>query len=408
MLSNLRTLDLTDEGGFLCGKILAELGADVIKIERPAGDPGRNIGPFYGERPHPERSLYWNAYNTSKRSITLNIECEQGVRYFKELVKTADFLIESFSPGYLTGLGIGYKELRKTNPRIIVTSISAFGGSGPYKDFGASDISIMGMSGLMGIIGYMDRPPLRLGLDQSYCVAGTHAAIGTLFALYDRNRTGQGQHLDVSVYECMVLSNYWEPVRWEFEERLVNRSGDRLSRGRGTTRQLWKCKDGYVTWTMMGGRVEIERLKTIIERMDREGMGGFMKTVDLDNLHLSRLSDEEIKPLEDLLEAFFMQHTKAELEEFSKENNLTLSPVNDLQEVMVDQQLISRGYWEDIEYPELCANIKSPGFLFKSSERDTRVKRRAPLIGEHNREIFEKELGLTREEVAELREKKII
>ncbi len=282
MLSGLRALDLTDEKGFFCGKILADLGADVIKIEKPGGDPARYLESFFGDKADPEKSLYWCAYNSSKRSITLDIELEEGAQCLGRLVKQADFLLESFPPYHMNRLGLGYEELSTINPSIIFASISPFGQAGPYRDFKASDITFMAMSGLMKITGYMDRPPLRLGLDQSYCLAGTQAAIGALFALYDCHRTGQGQHVDVSIYECLALANYWEPPRWEFEQRLVDRLGDRFSRGKGSTRQVWRCKDGYVTWTMMGGRVEIQRLKVIIERMDHEGMAGYLKTMDMD------------------------------------------------------------------------------------------------------------------------------
>ena len=408
MLDGLRVLDLTDEKGFLCGKILAELGADVIKIENPGGDPGRDIGPFYGTRPHPERSLYWHAYNSSKRSITLNIELEEGVRIIKKLVKQADILLESFPPTHMTRLGLDYEALFKINPEIIFTSISPFGKTGPYRDLRSSDISFMAMSGLMDITGDPERSPLRFGLDQSYCLAGTQAAIGTLFALFNRHRTGEGQHVDVSSYDSLVLANYWEPVRWEFEKRLVNRLGDRFSRGKGSTRQVWPCKDGYVTWTMMGGRVEIERLKAIIAQMDREGMAGFFKTIDLDNVHISQLTDEEIGTWEDSIGEFFLRHTKEELARFSKEKNLTLCIVNELLDVMDSVHLAQRKYWEDVEIPEIGMAFKSPGFLFQSSEMNTKVRFRAPRIGEHNKEIFVNEMGLTEQRIKELKRLEVI
>ena len=408
MLDGLRVLDLTDEKGFLCGKILAGLGADVIKIENPGGDPGRNIGPFYGRRPHPERSLYWHAYNSNKRSITLNIELEEGVRILKKLVKNTDILLESFPPTHMTRLGLDYEALFEINPKLIFTSVSSFGKTGPYRDLRSSDITFMAMSGLMNITGYTDRAPLRFGLDQSYCLAGTQAAIGTLFALFNRHSTGEGQHVDVSSYECLVLANYWEPVRWEFEKRLVHRLGDRFSRGKGSTRQVWRCKDGYVTWTMMGGRVEIERLKAIVEEMDREGMAGFFKTVDLDNVHISQLTDEEIRTWEDLIGAFFLRHTKEELARLSKEKNLTLCIVNELLDVMDSDHLAQRKYWEDVEIPETGIVLKSPGFLFQSTEMNTHVGFRAPRIGEHNKEIYETEMGLPEKEINELKGLKAI
>lgn len=132
LLSPYRVLDLTDEKGFLCGRILADLGADVIKIESPGGDPSRNTAPFYHDIPHPEKSLFWFAYNANKRGITLNLDTHQGKDIFRRLVKRADFVLESFPPGYMGGLGLGYSSLKKINSRLIFTSITPFGQDGPY------------------------------------------------------------------------------------------------------------------------------------------------------------------------------------------------------------------------------------------------------------------------------------
>ncbi|MFC2010644.1 CaiB/BaiF CoA transferase family protein [Chloroflexota bacterium] len=205
MLSPYRALDLTDEKGLLCGKILADLGADVIKIERPGGDPARNIGPFYHDEPDPEKSLYWFAYNTSKRGITLDIETTDGKEIFKQLVKSADFIIESFPPGYLDSIGLGYSALEKIKPDIILISITPFGQTGPYKDYKTSDIVAWAMGGEMAPFGDPDRPPIRISHhSQAYLHAGTDAATGALAALYHRWTTGEGQQVDVSVHESVA------------------------------------------------------------------------------------------------------------------------------------------------------------------------------------------------------------
>ena len=153
ILGSYRVLDLTDAKGFLCGKILADLGADVIKIEKPGGDSSRSLGPFYHEIQDPEKNLYWFAYNLNKRGITLNIESEKGRQIFIRLAQKADFIIEAFSPGYLDNLGLGYSKLSQINPRIILTSITPYGQTGPYKNYEASDIDVMAMGGLMYITG---------------------------------------------------------------------------------------------------------------------------------------------------------------------------------------------------------------------------------------------------------------
>ena len=405
MLSGLRALDLTDEIGSYCGKILADLGVEVIKIEFPGGDPARRIGPFWGNTPHPEKSLYWFALNSGKKGITLNIELDEGKSCLMKLAERSDFIIESSIPETLENLGISYEQLQEINPKLILTSITPYGRKGPYKTYQGSDISFMAMSGLMSIIGYEDRAPLRLGLDQSYLLAGTQAAIGSLFALYQRHFSGQGQEIDVSLYECTVLANYREPLMWEWEKRVAGRTGDRLFRGKGTTKQVWVCKDGYVTWNLIDNP---RMLKSLVDCMDEEGKAGNLTSIDWDHLLIADLSTEDIKAIEEPIASFFKGHKKNDLERLSKERNLTLSVIYELEDVMKAEQLIQRNFWCDLEYPELGTAIKVPGSLFHSEEAPSMVRSKAPRIGEHNHEIYMDELGFTHKEVSELMEAQVI
>jgi crotonobetainyl-CoA:carnitine CoA-transferase CaiB-like acyl-CoA transferase len=180
LLSPFRVLDLTDELGFLCGKILGDLGADVIKIEPPGGDPGRRLGPFYGNQTDPEKSLFWFGFNNNKRGITLNLQSPRGRELFSNLAAKAGFVIETFKAGYLEGLNIGYGALSRINPHLVQVSITPFGQSGPYVKFKASDIEIMALSGCMSLTGDPDRPPLRVTFPQSYVWTGSYAAMGAL------------------------------------------------------------------------------------------------------------------------------------------------------------------------------------------------------------------------------------
>jgi crotonobetainyl-CoA:carnitine CoA-transferase CaiB-like acyl-CoA transferase len=405
LLDGIRALDLTDEKGFFCGKILANLGVGVIKVERPGGDRTRMLGPFCDGEVNPEKSLCWVAYNGGKKSITLDITGERGKHYFRELVIGADIIIESFPPGKLESLGLGYNDLSKINPRLILVSITPYGSTGPYKDLKASDITLVAMSGLMGLTGDEDRAPLKLCLEQSYCLAGTHATIGLLYALYERNISGLGQHIDISTYECVVLANYREPMMWEWEKRIASRKGDRLFRGKGTTKQVWECKDGYVTWNLIDNPGMI---KNLVVSMDKEGMAGTLKSIDWDKLAITGLSTEEIMPIEEQISAFFLKHTKKELEKISIQRNLTLSVINDLCDVMESDQLIQREFWCDQEYPEFGTSIKVPGFLFLSEEAPSMVRSKAPRIGEHNEQIYGIELGLSKGDMAELKKAKVI
>ena len=201
MMSGYRVLDLTNENGYLCGKILGDMGADVIKIENPRGDSGRKIGPFYQQVPDMEKSLYWYAYNLNKRGITLDVETEDGRQILSRLIKKADFLIESYPTGYLDKLGLSYAKIHEINPKIVMTSITPFGRTGPYKDYKGSDLVVMAMSGLMYITGDPDTAPLRISFPQAFLLASAHAAAASMIAHYYRETAGQGQHVDVSAQE---------------------------------------------------------------------------------------------------------------------------------------------------------------------------------------------------------------
>jgi len=203
------------------------------------------------------------------------------------------------------------------------------------------------------------------------------------------------------MYECLVLANYREPMMWEWEKRLVSRMGDRLFRGEGSTQQVWECKDGYVTWNLIDNP---GMLKSIVACMDEEGTAGDLKSVDWDNVLIADLATREIRSWEEQIASFFLKHTKKELEQLSIQKNLTLSVINDLDDVIESEQLAYRQYWSDLEYPELDATIRSPGFLFLSSETQSRVRSKAPRIGEHNEEIYEKELGLSKQQITNLKE----
>ena len=208
VLSPYKVLDLTDEKGLFCGKILADLGAEVIKVEKPGGNSARNKGPFYHDIADPEKSLFWFALNAGKKSITLDIESIDGKELFKRLVMTTDFVLESFPPGYMKELGLDYSTLSRINPGIIMTSISPFGQTGPYSGFKGADIICSAMGGQIYITGEPDDTPIQIGVPQAYLHAGADATIGSLFALWHRERTGEGQLVDFSVQESVTWQGF--------------------------------------------------------------------------------------------------------------------------------------------------------------------------------------------------------
>jgi crotonobetainyl-CoA:carnitine CoA-transferase CaiB-like acyl-CoA transferase len=410
LLSDSRVLDLTDEKGFLCGKILADLGADTIKIELPGGSPSRNIGPFYHDIPDPEKSLYWFCYNGNKRGITLNIEALDGKEIFKRLVKDSDFVIESYTPGYLDEIGLGYAELSAINPGIILTSITPFGQTGPYRNYKGPDIVAMAMSGILYQTGDPDCPPVNISLPQSYLHGGADAAVGSLIAYYFREMTGLGQHVDVSLQQSTALYLANTIPFWELERKILTRAGQYrqgLSPG-AVQRQIWLCKDGYIFFVMLGGATGAKTCRELVRWMDSEGMANeYLRGIDWENWDMADRTQQEIDEISAPIEKFFLTHTKMELWEEAVKRRMSVCPFYDPEDLLKDPQLQKRNFWVEIDHPELGARLTYPREFAKVSEKISAPSFRAPLIGEHNVEVYG-ELGFTLQEMALLKESGII
>ena len=225
LLAGLRIIDLTGELGALAGKLLADQGADVLKIEPPSGDPARHLGPFAGDRPDPERSLDFWHFNTGKRSVVLDLESAEGQATLKRLAASADLVLESFPPGWLADRGIGPAELRAGNPPLVVASITGFGQTGPYRDFQTSEIVGWALGGYMSRCGDADRPPLIGGVSPARRIAGLTGAIGALAAVFRARRTGQGGHLDISQQEAVAALGEAVTIMYVHEGQLYRRAG---------------------------------------------------------------------------------------------------------------------------------------------------------------------------------------
>jgi crotonobetainyl-CoA:carnitine CoA-transferase CaiB-like acyl-CoA transferase len=406
-----RALDLTDEKGSLCGKLLADLGADVIKVETPGGDPSRKIGPFWHDMPHLEKSLNWFAFNANKRGITLDIETSDGKEIFRKLVKTANFVIESFSPGYMDELGLGYAELNRINPKIIMTSISPFGQKGPYAHFKSSDLVCMAMGGLMYITGEPDRPPVRVSVPQAYLHASVEAASGTVMAQYYCQRTGRGQHVDVSIQESVVHCLANARTFWVLNRRIVERGGIYIrwqsAIGAGQ-RIIYECQDGYITFVVYGGTVGEKSNQALIEWMKAENAAPqFLLEENWAALDMPKVTQEKFDQFADAFGNFFRRFTKAEiLSEFYRRGIMGY-PVSTAKDVLNSSQLEAREFWANIEHPELGTTMDYPGAFVKMSETPLCVSRRAPLIGEHNEEIYQ-EFGYSKEDLGILKQASVI
>ena len=415
MLSCYRILDLTDDKAFISGRALSDFGVEVIKIEKPGGDPSRYRGPFYKDIEDPEKNLTWFAFNANKKGITLDIEAAGGQDIFKELVKTADVVLESFAPGYLEGLGLGYKDLSEINPKIIMTSITGFGQEGPYRNYKDPDIVVRALGGLVYTNGYEDRPPLTTSYIHTHCLGAMNGAVGTMIALSHRAVTGKGQHVDAPTQQALdiVCSAEIEGPYALFGE-IPTRHG--RARASVTLKDgsifynplLWECQDGYIALNLLLNPTSAKNNLSMMEYVKRDGINiGSFEDWEWETKSWEHMTPEEAEKLMEILGRFFMNHTKDELLELATENRFQLGPCNNAADVLRYPQLKARGFWKDIEHPELGTSLKYPGGAVMTTWGYCGVRRRAPLIGEHNDEVY-KELGMSADELSNLKEQKVI
>ena len=389
-LAGIRVLDLADEKASFCSKLLADMGAHVIKVERPGGDPSRSIGPFWENPSHPETSLFFSYNNTNKLGITLNLENNDGREIFLRLVRKTDIVVETFPPGYLKNLGLGSELLSKTNPRLILVSITGFGQNGPRKNYKSCDLVASAFGGQMCVSGSSSTPPLKAFGEQSYYTASLFAAVSIFLALRKRKQTGKGELIDVSLQEAITSTLEHVMIRYFYEQIIPKRQG---SLHWDNAFHIFPCKDGHVLLTLS------QQWETLVEWMDSEDMA--------DDLIDKKWNDEEyrVKHLDHMiriLERWTRTHTTAELFELGQLMRFPWAPVLSPKEVIDSPQLKARGFFIDAEPPQINASAKFPGVPYKFSPPILTKRTRAPLIGEHNDRVYRGEIGLTEKELRRL------
>ncbi len=395
-LPKYRVLDLADEKGAYCGKLLADLGAEVIKVEPPCGDKMRLRGPFFKNEVHQEKSLYFLYFNASKGSITLDIEDPAGKEIFKKLVKTADVVVESFPVGYLARLGLDYPKLKRVNPKLVMTSITPYGQKGPLSGYKAEDINIFAMSGYMQLVGEPDQAPLVLGGEQTFYPGSQYAAVGTMAALYYRDAVSKkGQHVDVSMQEAMI--SYWQeqtPVTmWQKTKENNTRVGSMDAMV--TPCGLYPCKDGWISLCVVTPQ-EWDALSQWIYEVT--GNAEVLKDEYKGGL-ISRM------PVRDMVNVLVMEFTDKltgrEIFLEGQKRKVVVMPVNDVPSLLDDIQLNSRDFWVTLNHP-VVGKMKYPkGALY--SDAIPAPKKAAPLLGEDNERIYCGELKYSKEDLAVLR-----
>ena len=362
-LSGYRILDLTDEKGMLCSRLLADMGAEVIKVEKPGENSARSI-------------FFWET-NAGKLDITLNLEAEPGQEIFRRLIKTADVVVESYQPGYLEALGLGYPELSQINPRLIMASITNFGQSGPYRDYRSCDMVASALGGQMYVCGEPETPPLKPFGNQAYYSACLLVAIGILLALRNRHTTGRGQHIDISLQECVASTLDHVLVRYFYEGVVAKRQG---SLHWNNAFRIFPCCDGHILLSLF------QQWETLVEWLDAEGMAEDLTDKKwLDGEERLRQLDHIIE----VLERWTKSHTVAELVEKGQLMHFPWAEVTSIPGLMDSPQLKERGFFVEVEHPQSGEKYKFPGAPGKLSRSPWRVGSHVPAVGEHNKDIYQ-------------------
>ena len=394
-LQGVKVLDLTHHiAGPYCTKLMADYGAEVIKIERPnLGDSARRLGPFFKNEPHPDKSGFFLYLNTNKKGVTLNLKSATGIQMFKELVKETDIVVENFRPGVMKRLGIDYSILEKINPRLVMTSISNFGQSGRYRDFKSSEIVADAMGGWMHVVGHPDREPLKPGGSQSQFVGGLFGSIGTMTAFHHRETTGTGQHVDISLMEAVLYIQMNITSAYAYYEQIITRAGNFVWPPPGT---ILPCKDGYIgviavtdsQWKELCDWMEKPELKTNPQ---------FLTAVD---------RSENYEMLEFHLLDWLADHEKEDLFREAQKRRLPFGiPVNS-EKLLDSPHLKERGYFVEVDHPA-TGQVTYPGPQVKMGDLHYELKR-APLLGEHNEEIYCDRLGYSEADLEKLNEQAVI
>jgi crotonobetainyl-CoA:carnitine CoA-transferase CaiB-like acyl-CoA transferase len=382
LLAGMRVLDLADETGSFCSRILADLGADVIKIEKPGGDASRNIGPF---RQDPEQggniSLSFAYHNANKSGITLNLEHPCGRKVFLDLIRKSAAVVETAPPGYYDGLGIGYEAVRLERKSLIWASITGFGQNGPRQDFKSCDLVAAALGGQMFVCGSPSAPPLKLFGEQSFFAASLFAATGILLALRKSRATGLGDCIDISLQEAVVSTLEHVMLRYFHRGIVAQRREDRHWNDLFC---ILPCRDGFMQIT------PFLQWETLVALLDQEGMAGDLTSEAWSN-ESYRLENRECAIA--VIRKWTATHTVDELFELGQLLRLPWAPVVSPRQVPESPQLKARDF-----FPE----SSSPGLPYKFSSVPLPAPAPAPQPGQDNEEIYVRDLGLSREYLASL------
>ena len=389
-LAGMKVLELSQFiAGPVCGAILADHGAEVVKVERPGGEDARQIGPFLNGE-----SLYYATYNRNKRAICLDLKADEGRDVFLRLAADVDAIVENYRPDVLDKLGIGYEDVRRVNPNVVFVSISGFGQTGPSRNVPAFDQIVQALSGVMYLGGMEGGPPQKLGISVSDYAAGLQGAIGALLALFARERTGEGQLVDVSLFDSLAFMMETSLTTYAATQQRVARVGN--GRPGSVPGNTYRCADGWTYIAATSDRIWAR----MVAALDAE------TTASLATYPLNKDRVEHRDAVDALVGGWCEGRTVEEVVELLGAAGVPCAPVRHAEDLLTDDHVIERRTVEAMDHPVMGLHVV-PGVPAKLSGTPGGIRRRAALVGEHTAELLA-EVGMSEEQIAALQEKGVI
>jgi benzylsuccinate CoA-transferase BbsE subunit len=386
-LVGLRVVEISGLLGEYAGKLLADHGADVVLVEPPSGAPRRALGPFVDDRPGPERSLSFAYYNTNKRSVVLDLSTEIGRDRLRALAAGADVLLDGTGEvGHLDSVGLGQDVLRAANPALVTTVVTPFGADGPYAHYESTDLVLMAMGGLLSLGGYAEGRPVRAGGDQAWLAAGQFAAVGTMIAALQAAGTGQGQLVDVSAQEAVVMAHENAVQFYDLEHVVKHRNG---GQARQAAVGVYPCQDGHVYLLAKGLGVFWDELVGLLEDEQVEGAS---------SLREAKWKDDDFAAGEagkaefaEIFSRLALNRTKAQLYAAAKRVRIPLCPINTAADLVASPHLAARDYFVDVPHPDSGLTLRMPGAPVKFTGSPVAAPRPAPRLGEHTAAVLDEQ-----------------
>lgn len=372
-----------------CGKMFAELGADVVLIEPPGGSCIRAIPPFIADEPGPDRSLSFAYFNTSKRGMTLDLSRADGQSIFRSLVTRADVVVETEKPGTMAAWNCGYRQLAALKRSLVMTSITAFGQTGPYAQYEAEDLVGLAMGGFLYLGGYTDSPPIGARGNHAHLGASMYGAVASMLALTNAELTGEGEHIDVSMQECMVMAMENAAQFYDLEGTVRKRiAGEQRFAGTG----VFQCSDGFIL--MMASGIGANKFwATTLQWLLDEKVSGVERLQGEEWNTVEYVGTEEAKRIfAEVFAPWARTKTKAQLYHEGQRRHIPLAAINNTADIIASPQLNYRDYFVHVPHPDLAQPMVMPGAPYKLAATPWRLRGPAPRAGQHNAEIL-RELG---------------